>query len=55
MSRNLAYAGSPGQSWPEEAWVKALAHRQGLSKEAAQAEINADIAAKRIVVVEEAK
>lgn len=53
--RNLAYSNSPGQSWPEESWVRARMWTQGLSKEAAEREITAEIEAKKIIVVQEAK
>lgn len=53
--RNLAYSNSPGQSWPEESWVRARMWTQGLSKEAAESEIAADIDAKKLIVVEKAK
>ena len=51
--RTLAYANRRGATHPESAWITARMHTQGLTKEAAQAEINAEIAAGKIVVVEE--
>jgi hypothetical protein len=52
--RRLAYSSSPGHSWPEDVWVRSRQFVQGLTKEAAEAEIAADIEKKRIIVIQEA-
>ena len=50
--RKLAYAGSPGVAHDEQSWIKARQWLQGETKEQAAAAIQAEISAKRIIVIE---
>lgn len=50
-TRRIAYANSVGQHWPEDVWVRARMHNNGLTKEAAASEIEQEILAKKLVIV----